>query len=112
MKLFYCEALHFYRTKLLHIPSFKFDCKGTILIVNSKLFIAFLLSTISVDNLWITMRITLTLIYTIHIDKIRVVYIHSYITMILERFPPFFAEKRYKLINFAPEMEIVDNLSY
>ena len=58
------------------------------------------------------MSITLTLIYTIHIDKIRVVYIHSYITMIFERFPPFFAEKRYKLINFAPKMEIVDNLSY
>ena len=27
------------------------------------------------------------------------------------RFPLFFAEKRYKLINFAPEMEIVDKLS-
>ena len=36
----------------------------------------------------------------------------QYITMIFERFPLFFAEKRYKLINFAPEMEIVDNLSY
>ena len=58
------------------------------------------------------MRITFTLIYTIHIDKIRVVYIHSYIMPIFERFPLFFFEKRYKLINFAPKMEIVDNLFY
>ena len=38
--------------------------------------------------------------------------IHRFIIAFFERFPPFFAEKRYKLINFAPEMEIVDNLSY
>jgi hypothetical protein len=27
-----------------------------------------------------------------------------------ERFPPIFAEKRYKLINFAPKTGIVDKL--
>ena len=58
------------------------------------------------------MGITHTLIHIILNGKIELVNIHSYITLIFERFPLFFAEKRYKLINFAPEMEIVDNLSY
>jgi len=58
------------------------------------------------------MGITHTLIHIILNGKIELVNIHNYITLIFERFPLFFAEKRYKLINFAPEMEIVDNLSY
>jgi hypothetical protein len=37
--------------------------------------------------------------------------INSFIIIFFVRFPLFFAEKRYKLINFAPEMEIVDKLS-
>jgi hypothetical protein len=37
--------------------------------------------------------------------------IHRFIIGFFIRFPPFFAEKRYKLINFAPEMEIVDKQS-
>jgi len=36
--------------------------------------------------------------------------INNVITTFFERFPPFFAEKRYKLIKFAPELEIVDKL--
>ena len=35
--------------------------------------------------------------------------IHRVIYGFFERFPPIFDGKRYKLINFAPEMEIVDN---
>ena len=54
------------------------------------------------------MGITHTLIHIILNGKIELVNIHNYITMIFERFPLFFAEKRYKLINFAPEIEIVD----
>ena len=38
--------------------------------------------------------------------------IHRVIQQIFERFPPFFAEKRYKLIIFAPKLEIVDKLCY
>jgi len=34
--------------------------------------------------------------------------IHLFILQFFATFPPFFAEKRYKLINFAPEIEIVD----
>ena len=30
----------------------------------------------------------------------------------LRNFSTFFAEKRYKLINFAPEFEIVDKIHY
>ena len=33
---------------------------------------------------------------------------HRLIQAFFERFPLFFAEKRYKLINFAPKSEIVD----
>ena len=58
------------------------------------------------------MGITHTFIHIILNGKNELVNIHNYITLIFERFPLFFAEKRYKLINFAPEMEIVDNLSY
>jgi hypothetical protein len=36
--------------------------------------------------------------------------IHRFIPKKNKRFPPFFAEKRYKLINFAPKTEIVDKL--
>ena len=36
--------------------------------------------------------------------------IHYFILHFLITFPPFFAEKRYKLSNFAPEIEIVDKL--
>ena len=54
------------------------------------------------------MGITHTLIHIILNGKIELVNIHSYITMIFERFPLFFAEKRYKLINFAPKTRIVD----
>jgi hypothetical protein len=35
--------------------------------------------------------------------------IHTVICRFSERFPRFFAGKRYKLINFAPKFEIVDN---
>ena len=45
------------------------------------------------------------------IERIELVYIHKFIIAINTTFPPFFAEKRYKLINFAPEIEIVDKLS-
>ena len=31
--------------------------------------------------------------------------------MQFERFPPFFAEKRYKLIKFAPKLSFVDKLT-
>ena len=37
--------------------------------------------------------------------------ITTFIHTFFVRFPLIFAEKRYKLINFAPEMEIVDKLS-
>ena len=38
--------------------------------------------------------------------------IHRFITAIYATFPLFFAEKRYKLIKFAPKIEIVDKLPY
>jgi hypothetical protein len=37
--------------------------------------------------------------------------INIFIIYFFERFPHFFAEKRYKLINFAPDLEIVDKVS-
>ena len=45
------------------------------------------------------------------IERIELVDIHNFILAINTTFPPFFAEKRYKLINFAPELEIVDKVS-
>ena len=38
--------------------------------------------------------------------------IHRLILRKNKRFPRFFAEKRYKLIKFAPKKEIVDKLIY
>ena len=38
--------------------------------------------------------------------------IHRLILRKNKRFPRFFAEKRYKLIKFAPKIEIVDKLPY
>ena len=39
----------------------------------------------------------------------RIGYMHLLIYRFLESFPRFFDGKRYKLINFAPKKEIVDN---
>ena len=46
------------------------------------------------------------------IPKPEVVDIHRFIQWLFVSFPQFFAEKRYKLIIFAPKMEIVDKLLY
>ena len=58
------------------------------------------------------MGITHTFIHIILNGKNELVNIHNYITLIFERFPLFFAEKRYKLINFAPKLRIVDKIHY
>jgi hypothetical protein len=42
------------------------------------------------------------------VSQIAIEDIHLLILWFFATFPPFFARKRYKLINFAPEMEIVD----
>ena len=47
-----------------------------------------------------------------HLCLVRYRDIHRIIHVFLERFPQFFAEKKYKLIKFAPKLEIVDKWSY
>jgi len=42
-------------------------------------------------------------------EEVRVRDIHRVIYRFFASFPRFFAGKRYKLINFAPKSEIVDN---
>jgi hypothetical protein len=46
-----------------------------------------------------------------HRKKARWRDINRFINHKKERFPLFFAEKRYKLINFAPEKRIVDKIA-
>ena len=57
------------------------------------------------------MWIILFFIHQFHIRNKASMDINIDIRLIFERFPPFFAEKRYKLIKFAPNYEIVDKLS-
>lgn len=37
------------------------------------------------------------------------VHFYGVFNIFLSIFPPFYAEKRYKLCNFAPDLEIVEN---
>ena len=61
--------------------------------------------------MWISVWKTLWITHKINTSEVGYVDIQMVIIAFLERFPPFFAEKRYKLINFAPKLEIVDKLS-
>lgn len=65
--------------------------------------------------MWITLGKTLLItcaryphIHINHCENYPFVVIHSVIIKFLVRFPQIFDEKRYKLINFAPKLEIVD----
>ena len=66
--------------------------------------------------MWITLGKNLLItcaryphIHINHCENYPFVVIHSVIIKFLVRFPQIFDEKRYKLINFAPKKEIVDN---
>ena len=61
--------------------------------------------------MWISVWKTLWITHKINSSEVGYMDIHRFIITFFERFPPFFAEKRYKLINFAPKLEIVDKLS-
>jgi len=63
-----------------------------------------------VENLLINVLITLLIITYYPMSGGGEGDIHRFIPKKNKRFPPFFAEKRYKLINFAPKTEIVDKL--